>query len=150
MTQWFKEHLNLELNSLLVILVWCRCFYLAQSYTTTKKWREASALYERVLQHIDSTTKEFRKVKGKSKVHICVSGFLFLFSSREDLVSFWFWSCQNNSRNLFEIFTLICQISSSCSINCIFVGNEWHSYLKTVDTIGNCQRPVFLLSVSLQ
>ncbi|XP_071796906.1 signal recognition particle subunit SRP68-like [Asterias amurensis] len=47
-----------------------RCFYLAQSYTTTKKWREASALYERVLQHIDSTTKEFRKVKGKSKAEL--------------------------------------------------------------------------------
>ncbi|XP_022089362.1 signal recognition particle subunit SRP68-like [Acanthaster planci] len=44
-----------------------RCFYLAQSYTASKKWREASALYERVLKHIETANKEFKRVKGKTK-----------------------------------------------------------------------------------
>ncbi|XP_038068371.1 signal recognition particle subunit SRP68-like [Patiria miniata] len=49
-----------------------RCFYLAQSYTASKKWREASALYERVLKHIETATKEFKKVKGKTKNELSV------------------------------------------------------------------------------
>ncbi|XP_033097462.1 signal recognition particle subunit SRP68-like [Anneissia japonica] len=42
-----------------------RCFYLAQSYASVKKWRETSALYERVVTYITEAEETFKKIRTK-------------------------------------------------------------------------------------
>ncbi|XP_071952925.1 signal recognition particle subunit SRP68-like isoform X2 [Antedon mediterranea] len=42
-----------------------RCFYLARSYASIKKWRETSALYEQVLTYISGALELFKKIRTK-------------------------------------------------------------------------------------
>ena len=42
----------------------CRCFFIAKTYEAAKKWREATALYERVLSYVDEAIKSYKAVRG--------------------------------------------------------------------------------------
>ncbi|KAJ8037657.1 Signal recognition particle subunit SRP68 [Holothuria leucospilota] len=41
-----------------------RCFYLAQSYSQAKKWKEAAALFERAMHHVERSTDEWQSVNN--------------------------------------------------------------------------------------
>ena len=44
-----------------------RCFYIAQACEAAKKWKEALALYERVLFYATDSLKAYEKVNGPDK-----------------------------------------------------------------------------------
>ena len=53
--------------------MFCRCFYVAQSYAGAKKWKEAMGLYARVLEYADGAQKQFKTLSKGSLYKVCRS-----------------------------------------------------------------------------
>ena len=48
-----------------------RCLYIAHSYLLTKKWKEATALYERVLKYADEAISLYKKLPDEQvRLHV--------------------------------------------------------------------------------
>ena len=45
----------------------CRCFYVAQTYQTAKKYKEAIALYEQVLTYTKDAIQDYKNLRNTTK-----------------------------------------------------------------------------------
>ena len=45
----------------------CRCFYVAQTYQTAKKYKEAIALYEQVLTYTKDAIQDYKNLRNATK-----------------------------------------------------------------------------------
>ena len=50
------------LYSYIYCILFCRCYYIGQSYEVTKKWKEAIGLYDRVLDYCNNALDGFKQL----------------------------------------------------------------------------------------